>query len=53
MCGSTIPSREDFPRNNESGDIRAKILEKVRKAEKKHQNFGSPGLSGELLESEA
>lgn len=53
MCGSTIPSREDLPGNNESGDIRAKVLEKVRKAVKKHQNFGSPGLSGKLFESEA
>ena len=53
MSGGAISGREDFPRYNESGDVWAKVLEKVRKAEKKHQKFQSPDRVGELFESEA
>lgn len=49
MSSGTISSWEHFPRYNEGGDIWAKVLEKVCKAEKEHQKFGFPVRVCELL----
>jgi hypothetical protein len=53
MPSGAISGGEDLPRNNECGDIWAKILEKVRKAVEKHQKFEPQGRLVELLEFEA
>ncbi len=53
MSSGTISSWEDLPRDNESGDIWAKVLEKVRKAIEKHQKFGFPAQPGEVLKFKA
>ena len=36
MSSGTISGWEDLPRNNERGDIWAKVLEKIRKAKEGH-----------------
>lgn len=53
MSSGAISGGEDLPRNNECGDIWAKILEKVRKAIKKHKKFEPQGWLVELLKFEA
>ena len=53
MSSGAISSGEDLPRNNEGGDIWAKVLEKVRKAVEKHQKFEFQGRLVELLKFEA
>jgi hypothetical protein len=53
MSSGAISGGEDLPRNNECGDIWAKILKKVRKAVEKHQKFEPQGRLVELLKFEA
>lgn len=53
MSSGAISGGEDLPRNNESGDIWAKILEKIRKAVEEHQNFEFPDRVVEILKFEA
>jgi hypothetical protein len=39
MSSGSISGGEDLPRNNECGDIWAKVLEKIRKAVEGHQKL--------------
>lgn len=48
VCCGSIPSGEDFTRNDESGGVGAKVLEKVGKAVERKQS-----ASGDLVETKA
>lgn len=53
VCGGTVTSGEDFSRNNEGGNVGAKVLEIIGEAVKNDESFGSRWCGGKLVITES